>query len=121
MKMEKYFYDAKVLKVTDGDTLDVMIDVGFNIFTKCRLRLDGINTPESRTKDLREKALGLKAKEFTKNFLKDGICQVHTVKKGKFGRYLSEVFVDAKLLNKALIKAGLAREYHGEKRKGWFD
>ena len=119
--MNKYFYDAEVIKITDGDTMDVLIDLGFYVFTECRLRLDGINTPESRTKDLREKALGLEAKEFTKNFLKNDVCQVHTVKKGKFGRYLSEVFVNDKSLNNALIMANLAREYHGEKRKGWFE
>lgn len=118
---EKYFYDAKVLKVTDGDTLDVLIDVGFSIFTKGKIRLDEINTPESRTRDLREKALGLKAKKFTKNFLKEGQCQVKVRKKGKFGRWLAEVFVDNISLNKALITVGLAREYHGEKRSGWFD
>ena len=119
--MERYFYDAKVLKVTDGDTMDVLIDLGFYVFTECRLRLDGINTPESRTKDLKEKALGLKAKEFTQNFLKDSQCQVKVRKKGKFGRWLAEVFVGKKSLNEELLKANLAREYYGGKREPWFD
>lgn len=119
--MIKYCYDAKVLKVIDGDTIDVLIDLGFSVFTKARLRLDGINTPESRTKDLEEKALGLKAKEFTRLFLINGECQIVVRKKGKFGRWLAEVFVNKSSLNKSLIKAKLAREYHGEKRRGWFD
>ena len=113
-------YKAEVIKITDGDTLDVIVDLGFSVFTKVKLRLDGINTPESRTRDLREKRLGLEAKRFTKEFLKSGECEVKTNKKGKFGRWLAEVFVDDKSLNKELIKANLAREYHGEKRSKWF-
>ena len=62
---EQFWYSARVLKVIDGDTLDVMIDLGFNIHHKARVRLYGVNTPESRTKDLAEKELGMKAKSFT--------------------------------------------------------
>lgn len=118
---KKYFYDAKVLKISDGDTCDVLVDLGFNVFHKCKLRLDGINTPESRTKNLREKKLGLEAKAFTQRFLKDMHCQIRVRKKGKFGRWLAEVFVNNRSLNKALLNAGLAKVYHGEKRKGWFE
>ena len=117
---KKYFYKATILRVIDGDTLDCFLDVGFDIQLKQRLRLAGINTPESRIKDKREKELGLEAKEFTKNFVKDKETLIHTIKKGKFGRLLCEVFVNGKSLNKALVKAGLAREYFGGKRTSWF-
>ena len=63
--MERFWYGAKPLKVVDGDTLDLMVDLGFSIHFKMRVRLYGVNTPESRTKDLAEKELGLKAKKFT--------------------------------------------------------
>ena len=120
MTDKKYFYKATILKVVDGDTLDCLLDVGFNILLKQRLRLAGINTPECRTRDLREKELGLKAKEFTGDFVKEKEVLIHTIKKGKFGRMLCEVFVNGKSLNKALVKAGLAREYFGGKRLKWF-
>jgi hypothetical protein len=64
-----YWYTGKVLRVVDGDTVDLMVDLGFSVHHKIRVRLYGINTPESRTKDLAEKAMGLKAKEFTKDWL----------------------------------------------------
>lgn len=54
--MQRFWYGAKVLNVVDGDTLDLMIDLGFNIHHKIRVRLFGVNTPESRTKDLKEKS-----------------------------------------------------------------
>ncbi len=69
MTDKRYFYSAEILRVIDGDTIDVNLSIGFNISLKQRLRLSGINTPESRTRDKREKALGLKAKEFTKDFV----------------------------------------------------
>ena len=63
--MERFWYGATVKKVIDGDTIELMVDLGFNIHHKMRVRLYGVNTPESRTKDLAEKELGLKAKKFT--------------------------------------------------------
>jgi micrococcal nuclease len=62
-----YEYDAKVLRVIDGDTVDALIDIGFSVWVKKRIRLYGINTPESRTRDLEEKKLGLAAKEQLKS------------------------------------------------------
>ena len=59
--MERFWYGATVKKVIDGDTIELMVDLGFNIHHKMRVRLYGVNTPESRTKDLAEKELGLKA------------------------------------------------------------
>ena len=64
-----YWYTGKVLGVVDGDTVDLMVDLGFSVHHKIRVRLYGVNTPESRTKDAAEKAMGVKAKEFTKDWL----------------------------------------------------
>jgi micrococcal nuclease len=116
-----YDYKGKLLRTVDGDTVDLMIDLGFDIWHKIRVRLNGINTPESRTRDLREKEIGLRAKEFTKNFLEAEQITVITEKTGKFGRYLARLEVNGKDLAQELINNGLAREYHGEKRGSWFE
>jgi len=121
-----YNYRIKVLKVIDGDTIDAEIDLGFDVKIKKRIRFMGINTPESRTRDLEEKARGLAAKDRVKQLL-DGcenitLCS-HGV--GKFGRCLGEIMLDMvdgqekltlESLNKLLINEGHAVEYHGGKR-----
>ena len=116
-----YNYKAKLIRTIDGDTVDLMVDLGFDMWHKIRVRLDGINTPESRTRDLREKKLGLEAKKFTDNFLEGNDILVDTNKQGKFGRFLANLTVDGADLAQALIEANLAREYHGEKRGKWFE
>ena len=123
----RFFYEAKVLNVVDGDTLDLMVYLGFNVHHRIRVRLHGINTPESKTKDIKEKELGLKAKDYTK----DWITRHHQVfvstvkdKKEKFGRILANIYSDevkTVSLNESLVDAGYARVYNGEKRTGWFD
>lgn len=123
---EMFFYQARVVDVIDGDTLDLMIDLGFNVHHSIRVRLNGVNTPESRTTDLREKALGLQAKAYTKDWTtRHPNVFVSTVKdkKEKFGRILARVYSDANktaCLNDDLIDSGNARAYNGEKRNGWF-
>lgn len=123
---EMFFYRAKVVDVVDGDTLDLMIDLGFNVHHSIRVRLDGVNTPESRTKDLREKELGLKAKAFSADWTtrhKTVFVQTVKDKKEKFGRILARVYSDENktaCLNDDLIDSGNARAYNGEKRNGWF-
>ena len=121
-----YTYKISPLKVVDGDTIDADIDLGFDIKVKKRIRFMGINAPESRTRDLEEKAKGLAAKDRVKQLL-DG-CENVTLKShgiGKFGRCLGEIMLDKidgseKLtlvsLNELLIKEGHAVEYHGGKR-----
>jgi micrococcal nuclease len=121
-----YTYKISPLKVVDGDTIDADIDLGFDIKVKKRIRFMGINAPESRTKDLEEKAKGLAAKDRVKALL-DG-CENVQLKShgvGKFGRCLGEIMLDMidgqqKLtlvsLNELLIKEGHAKEYHGGKR-----
>jgi len=92
-----YEYNAKIIKVVDGDTVDVDIDLGFNmILSKQRIRLKGVDTPETRTRDLEEKKYGLLAKEFVKSFLKKGETYKLTTSKdgkGKYGRILGDFVV----------------------------
>ena len=90
-----YTYNVEVTRVVDGDTVDVDIDLGFGmVYKKQRVRLMGIDTPESRTRNLEEKFYGLKAKEFMKSMVegKEGIRLVSN-DKGKFGRILGELFI----------------------------
>jgi micrococcal nuclease len=121
-----FFYRAEVVNVIDGDTLDLLVDLGFNIHHSIRVRLNGVNTPESRTSDIKEKELGLKAKDFTKDWtVRHPVVYVSTTKdkKEKFGRILAEVYSDpdkTACLNEDLIGSGYARAYNGEKRNGWF-
>ena len=89
-----YEYKVKVLKVVDGDTVDVDIDLGFKVWLRNeRVRLHGIDTPESRTRDLEEKKYGLAAKNFLKTALKNGTVIMKVHDRGKFGRILGELFV----------------------------
>ena len=119
-------YKISPLKIVDGDTIDAEIDLGFDIKVKKRVRFMGINAPESRTRDLEEKAKGLAAKDRVKQLL-DG-CKNITLKShgiGKFGRCLGELHLDTidgqeKLtlvsLNELLINEGHATKYDGGKR-----
>ena len=121
-----YNYKISLLRVVDGDTIDAEIDLGFDIKVKKRVRFMGINAPESRTRDLEEKAKGLAAKDRVKALL-DG-CKNITLNSqgvGKFGRCLGEIFLDTvdgkecltlANVNELLIKEGHAVEYHGGKR-----
>jgi len=121
-----YTYKVCLLKVVDGDTIDAEIDLGFDIKVKKRVRFMGINAPESRTKDLEEKARGLAAKDRVKALLEGcNNIQLHSHGIGKFGRCLGEIMLDIvdgqeKLtlvsLNELLISEGHAVEYHGGKR-----
>mgnify|MGYP003153893848 FL=1 len=113
-----YIYKAKCLRVVDGDTLDAQVDLGFDIHKVIRVRLVGINTPESRTRDLEEKERGLAAKAFVKDILKKHknyfILQSQGV--GKYGRCLGEIFLGDTKLNDLLINEGHAVKYYGGKR-----
>ena len=121
-----YTYKISLVKVVDGDTIDAEIDLGFDIKVKKRVRFMGVNAPESRTRDLEEKAKGLAAKDRVKQLLEgcDNI-QLKSHGIGKFGRCLGEIMLDKvdgseKLtivsLNELLINEGHATEYHGGKR-----
>ena len=113
-----YEYNAKTIRVVDGDTVDAMIDLGFDTWKKIRIRMHGINAPESRTRDLEEKKRGLAAKARLTELLEDAdnkfILVSHGV--GKFGRCLGDIRIDQKSVNLQLIKEGHGTEYYGGKR-----
>lgn len=114
------YYVRKVENVIDGDTIDVLIDLGFDILFASRVRLAGIDTPESRTKDIAEKALGLEAKEYLKKALKDAKSVVIKTEKmdssEKYGRILGWVYIngDTVSLNDMMIADGYAWGYLGD-------
>lgn len=125
--MEKYIYRAKLDRVVDGDTVDAMIDLGFDTWVKRRIRFMGVDTWECRTRDLDEKKKGLAAKARTKELLtkvtkKPKYFRIKSHGVGKYGRVLGEIFIkdneDNEInINKTLIKEGHAYSYHGEKKK----
>ena len=125
-----YEYKAIVERVVDGDTIDVIIDLGFKTWKKVRVRMEGINTPESRTRDLEEKKRGLAAKDRLVEILKynNNECTLKVSGVGKFGRAIASVYVDTLSpasdqssmteinVNKQLIEEGHAVAYDGGKR-----
>ena len=125
--MEKYIYKAKLERVVDGDTVDALIDLGFDTWVKKRIRYKGIDTWESRTKDLDEKKLGLAAKDRNKELLesvssKPGYFRLRSHGVGKYGRVLGELFIKdiegiEYNINETLINEGHAYEYEGGKKK----
>jgi micrococcal nuclease len=121
------YYVRKVENVVDGDTIDVLIDLGFDILFQSRVRLAGIDTPESRTKDLKEKALGLESKEYLKKALKDAKSVVIKTEKmdssEKYGRILGWIYVNGETesVNDKMINDGYAWGYMGETKVKDFD
>lgn len=114
------YYVREVKSVVDGDTIDVVIDLGFNILFEQRVRMAGIDTPESRTKDKFEKSLGIESKEYLKKHLKDAKSIVIKTEKmdssEKYGRILGWVYIngDTVSLNDMMINDGYAWGYMGE-------
>ena len=127
IKMEKYIYRAKLVRVVDGDTVDALIDVGFDIWVKKRIRYRGVDTWESRTRNLEEKKKGLAAKARNKELLesvssKSGYFRIKSYGTGKYGRVLADLFIQDKEgttinINKQLIKEGHAYVYEGGTKK----
>tara|TARA_R110002012_G_scaffold56772_2_gene145899 strand:+ start:3225 stop:3593 length:369 start_codon:yes stop_codon:yes gene_type:complete len=121
-----YTYNIELLRVVDGDTIDAKIDLGFDVWVKKRVRFLGVNAPESRTRDLEEKARGLAAKDRVKQLLEGtNKIQLNSHGVGKYGRVLGELHIDMvdgqekmtlESVNELLIKEGHAVEYHGGKR-----
>ena len=116
-----YEYAIKeVIKVVDGDTIDILIDLGFDLTKKERVRLAGIDTPESRTRDLEEKAMGLEAKDFLERRLTEGMAsglRVKTEKDGKYGRMLGYLFCGETNINNEMVYRGYAWVYDGGKKE----
>ena len=141
-KLDVREYEAELIKVLDGDTIDCYIDMGFDIKIKKRIRYMGIDTWESRTRDLDEKKKGLAAKARNKELLEAGNFKLKSFGTGKFGRVLGEIFVSPEYVgdhinecitnpdsgidlstdgwvsvNDILIEEGHAYDYHGGKKK----
>ena len=117
-----YEYKCKILRVVDGDTVDIDIDLGFGIWMHNeRVRMMGIDTPESRTRDKEEKKFGLASKQFVKDYMPVGSMQVLKTeidrsgedKKGKFGRILGDFIIDGNRLTDKMIEEGYAVAYFG--------
>ena len=125
--MEKYIYRGKLERVVDGDTIDALIDVGFDIWVKKRIRYKGVDTWESRTRNLEEKKKGLAAKERNRQLIeevssKPGYFRIKSYGVGKYGRVLGEIFIEDKngqaiCINDCLIQEGHAYVYEGGKKK----
>lgn len=115
-----YEYSCKVERVVDGDTIDAVLDLGFDILYRARIRLYGIDTPESRTRDPDEKVRGKLAGSFLQSAIDNGTNVVIQTKlkdsKGKFGRVLGSVIVDGENINEAMVKNYLAVAYFGQSK-----
>jgi endonuclease YncB( thermonuclease family) len=117
-----YRLDIDSISVYDGDTIKCDIDLGFSIILrKQSVRSLGINCPEIRTKDKKEKALAYEARDQLRHILEDAeVIALQSHGKGKFGRILGTLFADGKNVNDMMIDLGLARPYDGGKRSSWF-
>ena len=116
-----YIYKIKVTRVVDGDTIDAEIDLGFNLKLNKRIRLYGINTPETRTRDKEEKKRGIAAKERLQQIVDEqqNILFLKSMDQGKFGRCIGVLFeqdFDDQSINEVLVEEGHAVEYFGGKR-----
>jgi len=121
-----YEYNSIIRYVVDGDTVDVDIDLGFGVWLRDqRVRLYGIDTPESRTRDLTEKLFGFAAKDFVKGYLPVGSNQILKTfigkdgedMRGKFGRILGDFFInDGKMLVETMITEGYGVAYNGQSK-----
>ena len=119
-----YEYKCKVKRVVDGDTMDVILDLGFSVHHAVRVRLAGIDTPESRTRDKDEKARGKLSKAFLKESIKGKKIVLKTkIKdaKGKFGRVIAEVWAEfekgsLRNINELMIKECYAVKYNAENK-----
>ena len=110
-----YEYTVNVVKVVDGDTVDVDIDLGFGmVYKKQRVRMLGIDTPESRTRDLTEKKFGKASKKHLKKLLEEAeSITLISHDKGKFGRILGELFINDISINQKMIDDHHAVDYGG--------
>mgnify|MGYP000547671874 FL=1 len=112
-----YSYRVKsIVKIIDGDTFDCIMDLGFDVLLEARVRMYGIDTPESRTRDLEEKKFGLLAKDWLIEHLNDDIVISTELdnEKGKFGRVLGTVWAEGTNINEKMIEEHMAVRYHGQ-------
>lgn len=110
----------KVTRVVDGDTIDVIFDLGFDVMYAGRVRLAGIDTPESRTRDKEEKIFGKLAGKYLSDHIKNAervvIKTEYEDAKGKFGRVLGQVWCDGVNINAKMVNEGYAVAYHGQNK-----
>ena len=112
-----YNYRFEVTRIIDGDTVDGIIDLGFDILTRVRVRLAGIDTPESRTRNLEEKKYGIEAKEKLEELIDAADeLSIQSHGKGKFGRVLGTLYNNGNSINQTLIDEGYAIEYRGSRK-----
>ena len=114
-----YRYRVEVTRVVDGDTVDVDIDLGFGMcYKKQRVRLMGIDTPESRTRDLQEKFYGKQSKKFLVELLENQVVELLSHDKGKFGRIIGELFIEGNdmSVNQQMIQSHHAVPYFGQSK-----
>jgi len=114
-----YEYSCRINRVIDGDSVDVCIDLGFDISFTSSVRLYGVDTPESRTRDPEEKKCGLLAKKFLEDAVKNGkniIIRTQKDEKGKFGRVLGSLVIDGININHKMIEENLAVAYYGQSK-----
>lgn len=113
-----YEYKCEVKRIVDGDTVDVIIDLGFSIHFSTRVRLYGIDTPESRTRNKDEKVRGFLSKDYLKEWLDQGgvIIRTYRDKKGKFGRVLGEMVVGGRNINLLMVDENYAVKYEGQSK-----
>ena len=115
-----YEYKCTVVNVVDGDTVDVDIDLGFGVWMrKQRIRMYGIDAPESRTSNSTEKMYGIAAKKFLIGMLDDKelILKTHKDAKGKYGRILGEIICDGVNINEVMVEEHLAVAYFGQSKE----
>jgi len=106
---------SQVSRIIDGDTIDVIIDVGFSIYRKERIRLNRLDTPEGNSKNEIERSLAIDAKDFVTSWLfSQKQLKIKTIKDDKYGRILGEIYGDSECLNDILLESGYAWEYHGD-------
>ena len=114
-------YKCKILRIVDGDTVDVDVDLGFGIWMhKDRVRLLGIDTPESRTRDKEEKRFGLLSKKYLQDHYPVGsmaVLRTHKDKTGKFGRILGELVWEDSTINKIMVDEHYAVLYNGQSKE----
>tara|TARA_B100000212_G_scaffold83326_1_gene60291 strand:- start:1224 stop:1592 length:369 start_codon:yes stop_codon:yes gene_type:complete len=122
--MKPYYYVAEVVSVYDGDTCTCVVDLGFKTFQRIKVRLLGVDTPEIRTKDLKEKEKGYEARDWLRERILGKKVLLHTKEKGKFGRWLGHIWdleevnvLEENSYNQQMINEGHAKPYFGGKRK----
>lgn len=106
-----YIYEATILNVVDGDTVDAEVDLGFDVLIRTRFRLNGIDTPERNALDPQKRALAAAATEFLKRMTLNKSVTIVSHKQDKYGRYLADIYIEGVHANQRLLDEGYAVKY----------